>query len=113
MSFIWATRGKRWGFRFLCDGGQADPLPAYDDAFADADDALNVCRRAGHAVALRFADPLGRRDAAGRVIPHEFVLFGALASRVGSVEEGVEVVWPLVEERYAEEWDRSDVGGFA
>jgi len=113
MSYIWATRGHRWGFRFLSDGGQSDPLPAYDAAFADADDSLNVCHRAGDAVALRFADPLGRRDAAGRVIPHEFVLFGELADRVASVADGLAVVWPLVEERYAAQWDRNDAGGFA
>ena len=26
MSLIWATRGRTWGFRFLLNGGFADPL---------------------------------------------------------------------------------------
>jgi len=106
MSLIWATRGRSWGFRFLDDGGHADPLPVYDAAFAEAGEASDVCHRAGDAVALRFSDPLGRRDAAGRVIPHEFVLSGELAARVASVEDGLAIVWPLVAERYAAEWDQ-------
>lgn len=113
MNFIWATRGRLWGFRFLDNGGYADPLPVYDAAFARAGDEPCACHRAGDTVALRFLDPEGRRDASGRVIPHEFVLFGWTASRVRTVDDGIAVVWPLVADRYATEWDRGDSGGFA
>jgi hypothetical protein len=102
---IWATRGRTWGFRFLLDAGQSDPLPAYERAFGDLSDAPTAWHRQNEEVALRIPDPLGRRDSAGRVIPHEFVLFGDLAVAVDSVEDGLKMVWPLVSEMYAAVWE--------
>lgn len=110
MRFIWATRGRTWGFRFLRDGGYRDPLPVYDAAFAEVEGEREVCRRVGGAVALRFPDPEGRRDAAGRFISHDFVVFEAGAAvgpgpeEIGSVEDGRRVVWPLVAEEFARVW---------
>jgi hypothetical protein len=102
---IWATRGRSWGFRFLLKGGLADPLPVYERSFADLEYEPTACHRAAGKVALRFPDPLGRRDASGRVIPHEFVVFGDLADEIESVEDGLRQVWPLVAEAYAGVWD--------
>lgn len=102
---IWATRGRSWGFRFLLKGGLSDPLLVYERSFADLQDEPTTCHRAAGKVALRFPDPLGRRDASGRVIPHEFVLFGDLADDIESVEDGLQQVWPLVAEAYAAVWD--------
>ena len=102
---IWSTRGRNWGFRFLLDAGLGDPLPDYERAFDDAGDALTAWHRQDGHVALRIEDPLGRRDSAGRVIPHEFVIFGDLATVVDSVEDGLRQVWPLVAEMYAGIWD--------
>ncbi|MBU1586688.1 MAG: hypothetical protein KKH51_01935 [Actinobacteria bacterium] len=100
MSFIWATRGKTWGFRFLRDGGFIDPLPEYDKAFSQMDDEPDAWARVGNVVALRFPDPEHRRDAAGRTIPHEFVLFGTLAKKVRSTDDGLAAIWPLVADEY-------------
>lgn len=102
---IWATRGRSWGFRFLLDAGLGDPLPDYERAFGDLRDAPTAWRRQDGRVALRFPDPLGRQDSAGRVIPHEFVLSGDLAAAVDSVEDGLNQVWPLVSEMYARVWE--------
>jgi hypothetical protein len=104
MSLIWATRGRTWGFRFLRDNGFADPLPAYDAAFAGIDAAPSACQRAGTTVAVRFPDPSGRKDAAGRLIPHEFVVYPPLANQVHSVADALEKVWPLVAEEYDTVW---------
>ncbi len=104
-NLIWATRGRSWGFRFLLDGGQSDPLPDYERSFADLEDGPTAWRRTAGKVALRFPDPLGRKDSAGRVIPHEFVVFGGLADRIDSVEDGLQQIWPLVAEVYARVWD--------
>jgi len=102
---IWATRGRSWGFRFLLKGGQSDPLRVYERSFADlGDEPTGYHRNAGN-VALRFPDPLGRRDASGRLIPHEFVVLEDLADEIKSVEDGLEHVWPLVKEAYAGIWD--------
>lgn len=106
MSLIWATRGRNWGFRFLRDGGFQDPLPEYDAVFSGVEDEPEAWRRVAEKVALRFPDPLGRKDAAGRVIPHEFVAFGPLAEGVASVADGLRLIWPLVAEEFARVWDR-------
>lgn len=106
MNLIWATRGRSWGYRFLRSRASEDPLPIYDDAFSGIEDGLEVCRRLGNRVALRFPDPLGRTDTAGRVIPHEFVAFEALAEGVDSVEDGLRLIWPLVAEEFARVWEQ-------
>lgn len=110
MSLIWATRGRTWGFRFLRTGGSADALVDYDAAFGPVGDEPEVCHRVGEKVALRFPDPLGRRDAAGRVIPHDFVVSGPLADRIGSVADGLRLVWPQPEvaDEFARVWQQPD-----
>lgn len=104
-SLIWATRGRSWGFRFLLNGGQSDPLLDYERSFADLEDEPTTWRRVAGKVALRLPDPLGRKDAAGRVIPHEFVVAGDLADEIGSIEDGLHRIWPLVADAYARVWD--------
>ncbi len=105
MSLVWATRGRSWGFRFLLDGGYSDPLPVYERAFASTEGESTVCRRVDTYVALRFPDPLGRRDAAGRLIPHDIVLLPPLADGVRSVEDAQRLVWPLLADTFARVWD--------
>lgn len=105
MSLIWATRGRHWGFRFLYSGGYGDPLVEYDKVFdlAGSEDELFV--PSGPRAALRFPDPLGRTDRAGRVIPHEFVLDSTIAS---SLDDARAAVWPLVANHYAAIWDAEE-----
>ena len=105
MNLIWVTRGRTWGFRFLLDGGARDPLLAYDEVFSGLEGEPLICRRVADKLALRFPDPEGRRDAAGRVIPHEFVVSGPRAQAIDSVEDGLRQVWPLVADRFAQIWD--------
>ncbi|WP_082007099.1 hypothetical protein [Pseudarthrobacter phenanthrenivorans] len=105
MKLIWATRGRMWGFRFLYKGGFSDPLVEYDKVFSDAEGELELCRHFGEIVALRFPDPYGRHDRAGRIIQHDFVVFPPLAGSVGSVGDGMRHVWPFVAEQYAEVWN--------
>jgi hypothetical protein len=111
MSLIWATRGQGWGFRFLRSGGFEDPLPVYDTAFAGVEDTSEACRRVAatggqpEMVALRFPDPGRRRDRAGRVIPHDFVVLGPMAEGINSVEEGRQQIWPLVADEFDRVWE--------
>lgn len=103
-TFIWATRGRTWGFRFLRRGGLQDPLAVYEEVFSKVGDQQELMRRFGGKVALRFADPEGRKDASGRVIPHDFVLLGPSAERVDSLEDGRELVWRQVADEYESVW---------
>jgi hypothetical protein len=113
MTLIWATRGRTWGFRFLRDGGFEDPLLVYDVAFSDVDEGPEAWARiAGpqelhEMVALRFPDPLGRQDRAGRVIPHHFVVLPPLADGIDSVEDGLQRIWPLVADQFERVWELS------
>lgn len=110
MRLIWATRGRNWGFRFLRDGGFADPLPEYERVFSAVPDEHEACGRVGEAVALRFPDPEGRRDAAGRSIPHDFVVLDLQPGQIASVDEGIRLVWPLVKDEYGRLWSQADPG---
>lgn len=56
-------------------------------------------------MALRFPDPLGRCDAAGRVIPHDIVVLPPLADEVRSSEDGQRLVWPELADIFARVWD--------
>jgi hypothetical protein len=104
VTLIWATRGYSWGFRFLRRGDSTNPLAEYESAFATLDDQAEVCRRLGDQVALRFPDPESRRDASGRLIPHEFVITGPLANEVSTVDDGRRRVWPLVSDEFEAVW---------
>lgn len=106
MRLVWATRGRSWGFRFLLDGGYADPLSTYDRAFAGTEGERTVCQRVGALVALRFPDPDGRVDDAGRTIPHDIVVLSPLADDVHSVEDARRLVWPLLAEAFGRLWDQ-------
>lgn len=105
MSIIWATRGRSWGFRFLRDGCFEDPLPVYTEVFSGVEDEPEVWQRVEGKVVLRFLDPLGRQDRAGRTIPHEFVVFPPLADEIESVEDGVRLVWSQVADEYRRIWE--------
>ncbi|ROR90037.1 hypothetical protein EDD33_0872 [Nocardioides aurantiacus] len=109
MSVIWATRGRTWGFRFLRDGGFADPLPVYEAAFAGIGAGPSAIQRVGATVAVRLPDPYGRRDAAGRSIPHEFVVSAPLAEQVETVEDALRILWPQVADDYDKVWDSEPV----
>lgn len=89
----------------MLDAGFEDPLGEYERAFAGLSDTATAWRREGEEVALRFPDPLGRRDSAGRVIPHEFVVFGDLAKTISCVDEGIRRIWPVVDRAYARIWN--------
>lgn len=108
MKLIWATRGRMWGFRFLRSGGFPDPLIPYETAFADLSGVAEGISRREDRVALRFTDPEGRTDRAGRIIPHDFVVFDELADQVRSVADGLAKVWPLVADDYARVWGLSE-----
>lgn len=108
MRFIWATRGRTWGFRFLRRANLTDPLPEYSAAFAEFEGATQVWNRVGDVTALRFEDPLGRKDRAGRVIPHDFVIFGEGAAGIHSLSAGINLIWPLVQEEYARSYDLTE-----
>jgi hypothetical protein len=65
-----------------------------------------VWSRTENTVAVRFDDPLGRRDRVGRIIPHDFVILDEPDGSIDSLAVAIEVVWPLVQEAYADDYGR-------
>ncbi len=108
MTFIWAARGRTWGFRFLLDAGLDDPRAEYLRRFADVENTMPAYRRDGDVVIARFADPLARRDTAGRVIPHEFIAFTPTSDTISSLDDAVRQLWPKVERSFDLIWDRPE-----
>jgi hypothetical protein len=106
--FIWATRGRTWGFRFLRRGGLDDPLGVYEEAFSQVGDQPEAWHRVADKVAMRFPDPDGRRDAAGRVIPHDFVLLGHWADQISSLEDGRQRIWREVAGEFERVWNEPE-----
>lgn len=102
---IWLTRGRNWGFRFLLNGGLKDPLAEFELAVSDLGDESSGCAAGSRLTAVRFQDPEGRRDYAGRVIPHDFVVPHEAGLRIDSVEDALRQIWPLVADAYTAVWD--------
>lgn len=107
-TFIWATRGRTWGFRFLRNGGLPDPLGVYESTFSELGDQSEGWSRVDDRVALRFPDPEGRRDLAGRVIPHDFVLLGPWADGINSLDDGFQRIWPEIADEFESLWDKPE-----
>lgn len=108
MNFLWATRGKTWGFRFLRTAGLASPLTVYEEAFAGTEGMPETFTLHDGMLAVRFPDPDGRTDRAGRVIPHEFVVLAPDHTRLHDAAAAARVaLWGEVGEQYAAVWDQS------
>lgn len=105
MNLIWTTRGRTWGHRFLRSGGSHDPLVDRDRAFQGNEDQTEVCHHRGETLALRFKDPEGRHDEAGRPIVHEIVAKGRDVKNVRSLQEGIAAYWPQLADEYAQVWN--------
>lgn len=106
MTLIWATRGRSWGFRFLHTGGLDDPLPSYEEAFSVVNGGDSAAfRRVGDQAVVRFPDPEGRKDRAGRLIPHDFVVYGQLVQQLHSVDDALRILWPQVADIYERVWE--------
>jgi hypothetical protein len=102
---IWATRGRTWGFRLLWTGGLPNPLEVYEAAFVGTDGAAEVLTQRGGVTAVRFPDPEGRTDRAGRLIPHEFVI---LTAGIGfeQIDTARTTLWAEVAPLYASVWEQ-------
>jgi hypothetical protein len=98
---IHATRGHSKGFTFLKTGGTPSPLSVYENAFGRDTHSSDVFKKlADGKIAAGFDDPLGRRDAAGRVIPHQVVIPKSMAGGINNLDDVRGKIWPLIQEQY-------------
>lgn len=89
---------------FLRNAGFEDPLPAYEKAFGNTGNSSEEFRKIENGVAVRFPDPEGRKDRSGRVIPHDLVVYGELATEIHSVDEALRLVWPQIAPVFDHVW---------
>lgn len=82
-NFLWMTRGKKWGFRFLSKCSLLAPVSetVYKAVFLHDDSRFGYWKgfvfldgRRQPYVACRCYDSMIQRDEAGRRIPHDFLL---------------------------------------
>lgn len=106
MSVIWVTRGESWGFRFLHDGGIPNALEIYESVFEGSEGLPSVFQTRYDTIAIRFADPLGRKDRSGRPIPHDFVVSGEDAEKLTSFDVARAVLWKRVKAEYEVLWNQ-------
>lgn|GEM_PF-765187 len=107
---LWSSRGKDWGFRILQRPTtfECDWLDVHKEVFGNSKDDegfyLRTQVRIGliekKCVGIRFLDPELRCDSAGRVIPHEFIVFGQSSLALEDNTDWVHL-WPVVSEDYA------------
>jgi hypothetical protein len=105
---IHATRGKNKGFSFYDKGGLTEALDEYTSAFGSDSEGGTLFKRVGNngeKVAARFNDPDGRKDRAGRVIPHEVILPEPLAKGVTNLDEAIAKVWPMIKDTVESRYD--------
>jgi hypothetical protein len=82
-NILWSTSGRDWEFRFLLEPKQCDDWVAYHRSIVQPSTANETDVNHGSILSgsvlytsVVFLDPEGRKDSAGRVIPHEVAVIG-------------------------------------
>lgn len=104
---IHATRGKNQGFQFRKNGGLSDPFVEWskNDSGHGAGPSFLRYGDKGEKVIGTYLDPLGRKDRAGRVIPHSVILPKHLADNVHNADDLIRVSWPLIKDDFDKFYD--------
>ena len=106
---IFATRTRGQGISFVRKGNLPDPLLEYDRGFGSDSGEKNVFRRYGdnnEKIAVSFDDPDGRKDHAGRVIPHEVIIPKSMSAGINTHAEAVAKAWSILGPKYSEDYDK-------
>lgn len=109
VDIVHASRGRDLGYRFLRDGGLTDSLHEFETGFHS--DTYSDAARPGYfhkygepgkeKVAATFADPLGRKDFAGRPISHQVIIPANMgAKHFYNSMQVEEEVWPNIKDLF-------------
>lgn len=98
VGILHSSRGHGRGYAFLQGGGLKNPTKEAIEAGLDKADVGFFKRYGsnGEKVAARFADPLGRKDRAGRAIGHDVILPKSMAKDVHNIDDVEKVAWPKI-----------------
>lgn len=99
---IHTTRGHSKGFTFLKTGGLKDALSTWEGSFGAADrNSREIFKKlADGKIAAAFDDPQGRKDFAGRLIPHQVVIPKSMAGDLNNLDDVKTKIWPLIKDQY-------------
>lgn len=104
VDMIHVSRGRMVGYSFLRNGGMKDAVTEMDAAGFGQGRAAGWFKRYGkdgEKVAAVFADPLGRKDHAGRMVLHDIVLPKEMAKNVNNADEVRDLVWPNIKDLFS------------
>jgi hypothetical protein len=104
---IHATRSRTKGFQFRAKGGLSDPFMEWsknDDGSSMGPAFLRYGDR-NEKVVGTFLDPLGRKDQAGRVIPHTVILPEHLSKNVHNADDLFNKAWDLIKDDFDKFYD--------
>ena len=97
---IHGTRGKNKGFTFLKKGGVPTFLEEYETMFGVDSSESNIFKRQGGKIGASFLDPDGKKDFAGRVIPHQIIIPKSMTQGINSLDDVKSKIWPLLKDQY-------------
>lgn len=102
-SIIHASRGKNVGNQFFQKGGTPDFFEHWSKAFEQVGGGATqgiFKHLPDGTIATSFADPLGRKDRAGRLILHDVLIPKVMASNVKNKDDVLKHIWPIVARFY-------------
>ena len=101
-SVAFTSRGRDYGFMFLDSGGSDDPVRDITGHFGARvfEQDAGYFRKKDGVVGANFLDPEGRKDHAGRVIPHFVVVPKTMSKGINNIDDVVTKIWPKLKDRY-------------
>lgn len=105
---IYGTRAKYHGFTLLKKGDTPDVLSIFEKGLGrDRLDVDNFFEKFdGGKIAASFLDLQGRKDFAGRVIPHMIIIPADKAQGINSIDDVKTKIWPTLEKTYQAFYDQ-------
>jgi hypothetical protein len=98
---VFYSRGKNKGLRFMQNGGTPTPLAEFGKGFqGDYDQPMDYFHKYEGKIAVVLKDPEGRKDHAGRYIPHNLIIPKSMAPGIDNIDDVVEKIWPKLKDIY-------------
>lgn len=99
------SKPKNRGFQIFNDGNHPKPLSLLDEVFGTKQDVRDELIDSPYGLGVTLSDPQGRKDRAGRTIPHVIIIPNSMRSDIRSVQDVQDKIWPLLEESYADRYE--------
>lgn len=102
------TRTKNRGFSVFNDGNHPKPMTMANKIMGDDWDTSDKLMDTDRGLGVLLTDPEGRKDRAGRDIPHLIIMPNSMRDEIRSVDDVREKVWPALKDDYAAVYDQPE-----